>query len=81
MSERSIVRMPTITSATPIVVEQVLVTKGERVESVQPLVEVQVDKATITIPAPGSGIVVQVFVAQGDVIRADDPLVTLTDSP
>ncbi|TVR34282.1 MAG: branched-chain alpha-keto acid dehydrogenase subunit E2 [Spirochaetaceae bacterium] len=47
----------------------VLVSKGDRVEADQALLEIETDKATAEVPAPAAGSVSEVLVAEGDEIK------------
>jgi len=54
-----------------------LVRAGEDVAEDQPLVEVMTDKATVTIPSPKQGRVVQTHGKEGEIAKVHDALVTL----
>lgn len=54
-----------------------LVKEGETVAEDQPLVEVMTDKATVTIPSPKRGRVVQTHGKEGEIARVHQTLVTL----
>jgi len=54
-----------------------LVKEGETVAEDQPLVEVMTDKATVTIPSPRRGRVVQTHGKEGEIARVHTTLVTL----
>ena len=54
-----------------------LVKAGENVAEDQPLVEVMTDKATVTIPSPKRGIVLQTHGNEGDIAKVHQVLVTL----
>lgn len=54
-----------------------LVRAGEDVAEDQPLVEVMTDKATVTIPSPKQGRVVQTHGEEGEIAKVHDALVTL----
>src|SRR5690348_2506387 len=54
-----------------------LVKAGDAVAEDQPLVEVMTDKATVTIPSPKQGRVVQTHGNEGDMAKVHHPLVTL----
>ena len=43
-----------------------LVAEGDRVSEDQPVVEMMTDKATVELPAPGGGVVVERRAAEGD---------------
>jgi pyruvate dehydrogenase E2 component (dihydrolipoamide acetyltransferase) len=54
-----------------------LVKAGETVAEDQPLVEVMTDKATVTIPSPKKGKVIQTHGNEGDIAKVHQTLVTL----
>lgn len=54
-----------------------LVKAGEVVSEDQPLVEVMTDKATVTIPSPKPGRIVQTHGKEGEIAKVHDALVTL----
>ncbi|MFZ0012846.1 MAG: dihydrolipoamide acetyltransferase family protein [Acidimicrobiia bacterium] len=54
-----------------------LVAEGEQVESDQPIVEVETDKAVVEIPSPYAGVVLSHGGAEGDVIEVGAVLVTI----
>lgn len=54
-----------------------LIDEGERVESDQPIVEVETDKAVVEIPSPYAGVVLKHGGAVGEVIEVGSVLVTI----
>ncbi len=46
-----------------------LVATGDRVTEDQPVVEMTTDKATVELPSPGAGVVVEQRAAEGDVVK------------
>ena len=54
-----------------------LVAEGQEVAEDDPLVEIQTDKATVEIPSPYAGTVLQVLVAEGDVVPVGTELVVI----
>ncbi len=58
-------------------VQQWFVAPGDTVSEDQPLVEVMTDKATVVIPSPRRGRVVQLFFKVGDVAKVHTPLLEL----
>lgn len=54
-----------------------LVAEGETVESDQPLVEVETDKAVVEIPSPYAGVVLKHGGAEGEVIEVGEVLVVI----
>jgi pyruvate/2-oxoglutarate dehydrogenase complex dihydrolipoamide acyltransferase (E2) component len=58
-----------------------LVATGDRVTEDQPVVEMMTDKATVELPSPGAGVVVEQRVAEGDVVKTGAVLYVIeTDS-
>lgn len=57
----------------------VLVREGEPVAVDQPLVELETDKAVVSIPSPGEGKVSRIRVKEGDTVHVGDPLLDLED--
>jgi 2-oxoglutarate dehydrogenase E2 component (dihydrolipoamide succinyltransferase) len=47
---------------------------GERVMANEPLVELETDKVTVEIPAPASGVLVQILKSAGEEVAAGDLL-------
>jgi pyruvate/2-oxoglutarate dehydrogenase complex dihydrolipoamide acyltransferase (E2) component len=54
-----------------------LVIEGQEVAEDDPLVEIQTDKATVDIPSPYGGTVLQILVAEGEVAPVGAPLVVI----
>ena len=54
-----------------------LVSVGDRVNEDQPVVEMMTDKATVELPAPGTGVVVERLAAEGDVVKTGTVLYVL----
>jgi pyruvate dehydrogenase E2 component (dihydrolipoyllysine-residue acetyltransferase) len=54
-----------------------LVAEGEEIAEDDPLVEIQTDKATVEIPSPYGGTVLQVLVAEGEVVPVGTELVVI----
>src|SRR5437867_6451863 len=54
-----------------------LVGVGDRVSEDQPVVEMMTDKASVELPAPGAGVVVEQRAAEGDVIKTGAVLYVL----
>src|SRR5919204_3603017 len=54
-----------------------LVKPGDQIVEDQPLVEVMTDKATVTIPSPRRGKVVQTIGKEGDIAKVHSTLVVL----
>ena len=56
---------------------EILVSEGDTIEKDQGLIEVETDKATVTVPASQSGVVVKVHVSEGDTIKIGEPIVSV----
>jgi pyruvate dehydrogenase E2 component (dihydrolipoamide acetyltransferase) len=54
-----------------------LVSVGDRVDEDQPVVEMMTDKASVELPSPGTGVVVEQLVAEGDVVKTGAVLYVL----
>ena len=54
-----------------------LVSEGQEVAEDDPLVEIQTDKATVEIPSPYAGTVLQILVAEGEVAAVGTTLVVI----
>jgi pyruvate dehydrogenase E2 component (dihydrolipoamide acetyltransferase) len=54
-----------------------LVAIGDSVTEDQPVVEMMTDKATVELPAPGSGVIVERMAAEGDVVKTGAVLYVL----
>ena len=54
-----------------------LVSVGDRVTEDQPVVEMMTDKATVELPAPGAGVIVERLAVEGDVIKTGSVLYVL----
>jgi pyruvate dehydrogenase E2 component (dihydrolipoamide acetyltransferase) len=54
-----------------------LVAIGDRVAEDQPVVEMMTDKATVELPAPGSGLIVERMAEEGDVVKTGSVLYVL----
>jgi pyruvate dehydrogenase E2 component (dihydrolipoamide acetyltransferase) len=59
------------------IVTNVLVSVGDTVETDQPVIEVETDKASVEVPAPEGGSVTEIHVRKGDEIGTGDLLLTL----
>lgn len=58
---------------------RILVKAGEFVEQDQPVIEVQTDKVNAELSAPVSGIVTDIFCAEGDLVQVGTTLLTIAD--
>jgi len=54
-----------------------LVSVGDRVTEDQPVVEMMTDKASVELPSPGAGVVIEQRVAEGDVVKTGAVLYVL----
>lgn len=54
---------------------------GDHVTADQPLVSVETDKAVVEIPAPHSGVIAELFAAEGDSVEVGAPLVRYEEGP
>ncbi len=54
-----------------------LVAVGDRVSEDQPVVEMMTDKASVELPSPGAGVIVERLVAEGDVVKTGAVLYVL----
>ena len=77
MGQRLTVRMTVFSPPDPISARGVLVRVGEVVRCGQPLFELDTDKATVELPSPADGVVVEVLVAVGQPFEYDSPLLVL----
>jgi pyruvate dehydrogenase E2 component (dihydrolipoamide acetyltransferase) len=62
------VRLPDIGEFTEVPVAEVLVAPGDVVEVEQPLLTLESDKATMDVPSPAAGVVVEVLARVGDLV-------------
>ena len=77
MSTVNEVRVPNIGDFKEVEVIELMVKAGDRVQSEQSLITVESDKATMEIPAPGSGIVREVKVKVGDKVSEGSIVLTM----
>jgi pyruvate dehydrogenase E2 component (dihydrolipoamide acetyltransferase) len=56
---------------------EILVSEGETVEKDQGLLELETDKATVTVPSPSAGKIVSIKVAEGDSVEVGSVIVTM----
>src|SRR5262245_61756132 len=71
------VRVPDIGDFQDVVVIEVLVAPGARVEREGSLVTLESDKATMEVPSPAAGVVRQILVRVDDRVSEGSPLVVL----
>ena len=58
-------------------VAQVLVSKGDKIEQDQGLLELESEKATVELPAPFAGTVKEILVAEGDTVKVEQAVMKL----
>ena len=77
MNERMTIEIPDIGDFPSVDVIEVLVSPGDKVEPEQGLVTLETDKATMDIPAPYAGTVVEVLVKAGGKVSKGTPFIVL----
>jgi pyruvate dehydrogenase E2 component (dihydrolipoamide acetyltransferase) len=60
-------------------VVRVLVSPGDRIEKDQTVMELETDKATIEVPAPGSGVVKEIHVKEGGKAKVGELVLTIEE--
>src|SRR3989344_321497 len=58
-------------------VVKVLVTEGQGVKTDEPLFEVETDKAVVELPSPQTGVVLKLYVKQGDAIKVGQTIIAI----
>ena len=58
-------------------VVRVIVKEGQAVKGDEPMFEVETDKAVVELPAPQTGIILKVYVHQGDVIKVGQTIIAI----
>ncbi len=76
--ETMTVTVPDIGDFKDVPVINVLVAAGDEVSAEDPLIELESDKATMEVPAPQAGKVVELLVKQGDSVSEGSPILTLS---
>ncbi|GAA6179177.1 dihydrolipoyllysine-residue acetyltransferase [Shimia sp. NS0008-38b] len=71
------VKVPDIGDFSDVPVVSVLVSAGDMVAAEDPLIEVESDKATMEVPSPTAGKVVEIMVAEGDSVSEGTLILTL----
>jgi len=61
------------------VVAQILVDVGDHVETDQPLIEIETDKAVVEVPSTLTGVVTAIFVETGDAIEIGQKIIAIED--
>ena len=72
MAERCEVHLPEIGDFHDVDVVELLVSVGQRVEKEQSLLVLESDKATMEIPAPAAGVILELRVRVGDQVNEGD---------
>ena len=74
------IRVPTLgESVTEATIGKWFKKAGEAVKADEPLVELETDKVTVEVPAPASGVMGEIFVAQGTTVAVGALLASLKD--
>jgi len=77
MGERVEIKVPDIGDFTDVPVIEVLVSAGDRVEQDQSLITLESDKATMEVPSPKAGKIVELNVALEDTVSEGDTVAVL----
>lgn len=72
MSNQQEIRVPDIGDFEEVPVIEILVSEGDTVEAEQSLITLESDKATMEVPAPAAGKLVELKVAEGDKVSEGD---------
>jgi len=72
-----IVCVPDVGDVQEVVVVEILVQRGEKIEKGISVVVLESDKASMEIPADLAGVVQEIFINEGDEVKEGDPLVTV----
>ncbi len=80
-TSRLVVRVPDIGDFSDVEVVEVLVAPGDRVEAEDPLITLESDKASMDIPAPQGGVVVELRVSEGDRVSEGSEILVLEAIP
>jgi dihydrolipoamide dehydrogenase len=78
MSDLTDVRVPDLGGFSDVSVIDVLVAAGESIEVEQPLITLETDKATMDVPAPAAGTVVELLVTKGDKVSTGSLIARLS---
>ena len=71
------VKVPDIGDFSDVPVVSILVSVGDKVSEEDPLIEVESDKATMEVPSPAAGKVVEIKVSEGDAVSEGTLIVVL----
>ncbi len=77
MADRREIRLPAIGDFEQVEVVEVLVKPGDRIAIDDPLVSIESEKATMEIPSPAAGVVVELAVKEGDKVSEGSLLAVL----
>ncbi|MFT5140954.1 MAG: pyruvate dehydrogenase E2 component (dihydrolipoamide acetyltransferase) [Rhodothermales bacterium] len=77
MSNRIEIKVPDVGDFADIPVIEILVAVGETVEAEQSLITLESDKATMEIPSPAAGVIVELRVALNDTVSEQDVVAVL----
>ena len=72
MSNKQEIRVPDIGDFEEVPVIEILVSAGDTVEAEQSLITLESDKATMDVPSPGAGKLVELTVSEGDKVSEGD---------
>jgi len=73
------VKLPKLAETTDVlVIDEILVAVGDRVEETQPLMAVETDKVTVEVPSPVAGTVEEIVVTVGSEVRTGDVVCVLS---
>ncbi|NNE04226.1 MAG: dihydrolipoyllysine-residue acetyltransferase [Xanthomonadales bacterium] len=83
MADRIEIKVPDIGEFTDIPVIEVLVSSGDTVEADESLITLESDKATMEVPSPAAGVIVEMRVALEDTVSEGDVVAVLeaSDAP
>ncbi|HEX2486816.1 MAG TPA: dihydrolipoyl dehydrogenase [Myxococcota bacterium] len=79
--ERLLVRVPPLGDFEDVEVIEILVAPGDRVTAEQSLITLESDKASMEIPSPAAGTVVELSVSEGARVSEGAPILVLEVSP
>ena len=77
MTKRIEITVPDVGDFSDIPVIELLISEGERVEIEQSLLTLESDKATMEIPTPAAGVIVELRVALDDTVSEGDVVAVL----
>jgi dihydrolipoamide dehydrogenase len=81
MSEIIEIRVPDLGGFSAVDVIDVLACAGDSISVEQPLITLETDKATMDVPAPAAGTIVEMLVARGDKVSTGSPIARLALAP